>query len=32
MVTGNSDPKSVLQAKIHGVTGYLVKPFSKADL
>lgn len=32
MVTGNSDPKSVLQAKNHGVTGYLVKPFSKADL
>ena len=32
MVTGTSDPKSVLQAKNNGVTGYLVKPFSKADL
>ncbi len=32
MVTGTSDPKSVLQAKQNGVTGYLVKPFSKADL
>jgi two-component system chemotaxis response regulator CheY len=32
MVTGTSDPKSVLQAKKNGVTGYLVKPFSKADL
>ena len=32
MVTATSDPKSVLQAKSHGVTGYLVKPFSKADL
>ena len=32
MVTGTSDPKSVLQAKNSGVTGYLVKPFSKADL
>ncbi len=32
MVTGASDPTSVLQAKRNGVTGYLVKPFSKADL
>ena len=32
MVTGASDPTSVLKAKRNGVTGYLVKPFSKADL
>ncbi|MCZ6665645.1 MAG: response regulator [Gammaproteobacteria bacterium] len=32
MVTSTSDSKSVLLAKKNGVTGYLVKPFSKADL
>ena len=32
MVTGTSDPTSVLKAKRNGVTGYLVKPFSKTDL
>lgn len=32
MVTGRGDKNSVLEAKTSGVTGYIVKPFSSAQL
>jgi two-component system chemotaxis response regulator CheY len=32
MVTGRADPESVVLAKQHGVDGYIVKPFSPAQL
>ncbi len=32
MVTGSTDPSSVLAAKDMGVSGYLKKPFSREDL
>jgi two-component system chemotaxis response regulator CheY len=32
MITGNSDPDFVVEAKKHGVTGYIAKPFAPATL
>ena len=32
MITGNSDKDSVVEARAHGVTGYVAKPFSPAAL
>ena len=32
MITGNADKESVVEAKKHGVTGYITKPFSPAEL
>ena len=32
MVTGRSDMESVVEAKSSGVTGYIRKPFSPAEL
>jgi CheY-like chemotaxis protein len=32
MITGNADKYSVVEARAHGVTGYIAKPFSAAAL